>query len=243
LTKSEMEAHVRALIEAPPKRSHLSAALFVSSFAAVMIVIAFRRVNLVGGRIAAVSYWTASSAWTAVCGVCWKTSGPADAGALRKNPPLLSRRVETMWFRLWKGVYLGLLSAATALTGIGMVMEALSSDTCVVYAVLAVVLLSYLLAFAGRWRILRLMVTGWSPHTRPGRLMRRLERVGPLAAAAGASLGMFLVRSEILPREVVHALGGFVAVFVAALAAVPVVQDLMVARIHRAALRGAGRTC
>ena len=94
-------------------------------------------------------------------------------------------------------------------------------------------LLTFVLSFAQRRRILRVLVQGWSTDSRWGRWMFHLALIGPAAGASlGSGIGLFLVRLHVLPESILIASAGLVGNLMAAIIVPQVVQDFSVAWIH-----------
>jgi hypothetical protein len=229
LTDAQIREKIGDMLAQPPKASYLTAAVFAMSFLAVTL--GFPGFTETGGRWGLV-LWITSLVWTLIAAFGWKTLPLEELKRLPKEQQHRHLRSETIWFDFWKGGYLAIVSMSMLLIGLGA-LSYLGPMAWVSGLAVGGYILTFVLSFWQRRRILRVVVEGWSADTRWGRLMLRLAIIGPAAGASiGSGIGIILVRLHLLPESILIMSAGLVLVLVADMMVPQVVQDFSVARIH-----------
>jgi hypothetical protein len=232
LTDEQIWEKIGDMLAQPQKASDLTAAVFVMSFLAVTLRFAVPPgFTETGGRWGLI-LWITNLVWTLVATFGWKTLPLEELKRLSKEQQRRHLRSETIWFDFWKGGYLVIVSMSMLLLGLGM-LSYLGPMAWVSGLAVSGYILTFVLSFWQRRRILRVVVEGWSADTRWGRLMLRLAIIGPAAGASiGSGIGIILVRLHLLPESILIMSAGLVGVLVADMMVPQVVQDLSVAWIH-----------
>jgi hypothetical protein len=233
LTDVQVREKIASTVERPHKAGHLTAAAFVLTFLALTLRMAVPIRLKETAAFWATGLWIVGLIWTGIAALEWKTSPSRDPRRDQKEQECQHHRMGMIWFHVWKGGYLLLVSTFMLLIGLGLLMRALWPAGWM--GVLAGA--GYLLAFAAsiwqRRRILQLKLGGWSADTRWGGVMLRPAVIGPVAGASvGSGIVIGLVRLHILPQEVLFVLGGVLGALIAYMIVPQVVLDLQVAWIH-----------
>ena len=180
----------------------------------------------------ALAHWIINLIWAVVAGFGWKTLPDSESRQLSREERARRLRLQTIWFRFWKGGFLLLFSTLVLLLGLGL-LKHLSLAGWIDGLAVAVYVLVSAFSFWQRRLICRVMVEGWSSNTRWGRLMLRLVVIGPVTAATTCSIiGIALARSHILPRSIAAVLFGTLGVVLACVIVPFVVYDFSAAWIH-----------
>jgi hypothetical protein len=232
LTDTQIRERIGNMLAHPQKASHLTAAVFAISFLALTLRFAVPpEFTETGGRWGVI-LWITNLAWTLVATSGWKTLPPDEFKRLSKEQQRRHLRSETIWFRFWKGGYLALVSTSMLLIGLGA-LSYLGPLGWVSTLAVSGYLLTFVISFWRRQRILRVVVEGWSADTQWGRLVLRLAVIGPVAGASvGSGIGIILVRLHVLPKNILVVSAGLVGILVADMIIPQVVQDLSVAWVH-----------
>ncbi len=232
LTDAQIREKIGNMLGQPQKISHLTAALFVSSFLALTLGVAVPPTFKETGALCGKFIWIAGLIWTLIAALGWKRLPPRELKRLSKEEQRQHYRLETSWFHFWKGGYLIQVSVAMLLIGLG----GLSVLGPVGWGgVLAIggYLLTFVVSLCQRRRILRVKAEGWSADTQWGRLMLRLAVIGPAAGAAiGSTIGIAVARLHVLSESAVGIVVGLLGILLADMAVPQIVQDLSVAWIH-----------
>ena len=219
-------------IQATQKIANLTFAVFASFIIGVILVVSvpieFRETALAW----AFAHWGANLVWAIVIGFGWRTLTESESRQLSRKERAHRLRAQAMWFRLWKGGFLLLVSTLLLLLGIGLLRH-LGLRRWVDGLVVAVYGLIYVFSLWQRQRICHTKIEGWSPNTRWGRIMHRLGAIGPAAAASVCSaLTIATVRLNIVPKSIGAGFFGILGVVLACLIVPQVIYDLIVARVH-----------
>jgi len=230
LTDEQIRERIGCMLERPNKTGHLTAAVFVVSFFTLpwLLCPSSSTFRSTGVWMAGV-LWTLNLVWTLVAAFGWKTLSPQELEQLSEEQRQRHFRLETIWFRVWKGGYLVLASVVFLL----IVFDLLRPTGWVGVLAVGGYLLSFAVSFWQRRRILRVVVEGWSADTRWGQLMLLLSAIGPaVGASIGSGIGIVLVRLHVLPESILLTFAGVLGILVADMVLPQVVQDFSVAWIH-----------
>ena len=220
------------MLAQPSKASYLIAGVLVISGLALTLPFAGPpEFAETGGRWALI-LWIINLVWILVAALGWKTLPLESLKRLPKDQQQRHLRSETIWFHLWKGGYLALVSVIILLIGIGS-LSYLGQMVWVRRPAIGGYLLAFIFSLLKQRRLLRVVVEGWSADSRQGRWMLRLAFLGPVIGASIASgIGIILVRLHVLPTGFLMASVGLVAILTAFLIVPQIVQDFSVAWIH-----------
>lgn len=233
LTDAQIREKIGDALERPQKVSHLTAGLFVVSFLALTLGMAVPPTFKETGSLWSKALWIAGLIWMLVAALGWKRLPPRDLKRLSKEQQRQHYRWETIWLHVWKAGYLVLVSMFMLLIALGLLTRALEPIGMVGVLTVAGYLLTFVVSFWQRRRILHVKVEGWSADTQWSRLMLRLAFIGPAAGAAiGSGLTIAVVRLHALPENMLFAFGGLLGILIANMIVPQVVQDLSVAWIH-----------
>jgi hypothetical protein len=232
LTDEQIREEICTRLRLPEKVQYLIGGVLTISFFAVMLRFGVPPAFTdTGGRWALI-LWIINLVWTMLVAVGWDGISLEDFKRLPKEQQQRLLRSNTIWFYLWKGGYLALVSIFMLLMGLGG-LSYYGALAWVGGLVIGGYLLALVLAFVERRRIVRVVVEGWSADTRWGKTMLRLAIIGPAAGASiGSSVGIILVRLHILPEGILLASAGLVLIMAAVMIVPQVIQDFSVAWIH-----------
>jgi hypothetical protein len=230
LTDEQIRERIGRMMCQPQKTSNLTFAIFAVSVLALLLYF-FMRLTSTGGYSALI-LWTINLVWALIAAVGWKTLPLERLKQLTKQQQHAHMGSETIWFHLWKGGYLTVVSAIFLLSGLALLAYAGARTWARALAVSAY-LLCFVISFLQRRRIRLVLVRGWSRDSRWGRWMLRLAVIGPAAGASwGAAVAILLVRLEILPLGIAAASLGLMGILIAMIPVPQVVMDWSVAWIH-----------
>lgn len=232
LTDEQIQERIGNTLEGPQKANYLTFAVFAIPFYALTLVVSvpaeFRKTAVAW----ALAHGIVNLIWTIVAGFGWRTLPYWESKRLSKEERHHRLRLQTIWFRFWKGGFLLLFSTLTLLIGLGMLKHLRPMGWMDGLAV-GVYGLAYAFSFWQRRRICHVRVEGYSPDTRWGRLMLRLAVIGPATAAATCSaITSVLARLHIVPKSVVAGFFGTLAIVLASIMVPQIVYDFTAAWIH-----------
>jgi hypothetical protein len=232
LTEKQIRSRIGNTLEGSQKTSNLTFAVFAVSFAALTLVVSapaeFRQTAVIW----ALAHWIVNLIWTTVAGLGWRTLPDEESEQLSKEERVRRLRLQTTWFRFWKGGYLLLVSVQMLLIGLGM-LKHLQLAGWVDGLAVGTYCLAYLLSFWRRRHICHVRIVGYSPDTQWGRLMLRVGAIGPAVMASTCSaITIILARLQIVPKGVAAGFFGTLAVVLSAMIVPQVVYDFTAAWIH-----------